>query len=80
MISPYNPNPSPSPNPKHATRLIRAQVLLLDEATSALDLETALLVEQLVLGCGAASVWITHDLEQAERMGGCRVSFVQTAS
>ena len=55
-------------------------MLLLDEATSALDLETALLVEQLVLGCGAANVWITHDHEQAERVGGCRVSFVQTAS
>tara|TARA_B100000795_G_C22778626_1_gene431194 strand:- start:847 stop:1038 length:192 start_codon:yes stop_codon:yes gene_type:complete len=54
----------------------RPQVLLLDEATSALDPETALLVEKLVLGCGAASVWITHNQEQAERVGGCRVSFV----
>ena len=54
----------------------RPQVLLLDEATSALDPVTALLVEKLVLGCGAASVWITHNQEQAERVGGCRVSFV----
>ena len=69
----------PGREPQHSFAT-RAQVLLLDEATSALDLETALLVEQLVLGCGAASVWITHDLEQAERVGGCRVSFVQTAS
>lgn len=59
----------------------RPQVLLLDEATSALDPETALLVEKLVLhGCGAASVWITHNQEQAERVGGCRVSFVLDAA
>lgn len=55
-------------------------MLLLDEATSALDPETALLVEKLVLGCGAASVWITQNQEQAERVGGCRVSFVLDAA
>ena len=31
-------------------------------------------------GCGAASVWITHNQEQAERVGGCRVSFVPDAA
>ena len=31
-------------------------------------------------GCGAASVWITHNQEQAERVGGCRVSFVPEAA
>merc|ERR1712129_608722 len=58
---------------------IRPQVLLLDEATSALDPETALLVEKLVPGCGAASVWITHSQEQAERVGVYRVNFMPDA-
>ena len=59
---------------------VRPQVLLLDVATSALDPETALSVEKLVLGCGAASVWITHNQEQADRIGGRRVSFVPDAA
>ena len=48
-------------------------VLLLDEPTAALDqgateLVEALLLERLVTG--ASLLWVTHSLEQAERVGG----------
>ena len=50
----------------------RPQVLLMDESTSALDLEVKRKVEQSVLdhatGWGMSVLWISHDLEQIERM------------
>ncbi len=55
------------------TVLNRPKVLLLDEVTSALDPESTTLVEQFVqfvreeLGCSV--LWVTHDLQQARRMG-----------
>lgn len=46
-------------------------VLLLDEPTSALDVDARLTVEdllvELVLG-GLTALWVTHDLDQAERL------------
>jgi putative ABC transport system ATP-binding protein len=55
------------------TVLNRPKVLLLDEVTSALDPESTALVEHFVqsvreqLDCSV--LWVTHDLEQARRMG-----------
>lgn len=50
----------------------RPKVLLLDEATSALDLDTKLRVEQSVKqyakNDGIGVLWITHDMEQVQRM------------
>ncbi|KAF5365660.1 hypothetical protein D9758_003332 [Tetrapyrgos nigripes] len=53
-----------------------AEVLLLDEPTSALDRESCLLVERFILDNLKspetdlkAIVWITHSVEQAERVG-----------
>lgn len=58
----------------------RPQVVLLDEVTSACDVDTTLLVEQLIAQSGCASIWITHSMEQAERIavGGARVEFVSS--
>lgn len=47
------------------------EVLLLDEATSALDPSNAARIEQLVAGLaddGITPVWVTHDLEQLQRI------------
>ena len=50
----------------------RPQVLLFDESTSALDFETKLKVEKSIEKfCeeqGISAFWITHDLDQVERM------------
>jgi ABC-type phosphate transport system ATPase subunit len=45
-------------------------VLLLDEPTSACDPASALKVEQVLRGSGAAIIWVTHDAQQAARVGG----------
>jgi putative ABC transport system ATP-binding protein len=53
------------------TLLADPQILLLDEATSALDVDARQLIERLVVGLvgeGLTAVWVTHDLEQAERI------------
>ncbi|OGR11113.1 MAG: hypothetical protein A2341_21875 [Deltaproteobacteria bacterium RIFOXYB12_FULL_58_9] len=42
-------------------------VLLLDEPTSALDAAVVDTVERTLRGCTA--VWVTHDAEQARRVG-----------
>ena len=47
---------------------LRPAILLLDEPTSACDEGAARAVEQLVLGSGAAVVWVTHDGAQAARL------------
>jgi putative ABC transport system permease protein len=55
---------------------LQPTVLLLDEVTSACDPEAAFAVERLVAGCGAPGVcWITHDPEQARRVGRATVRF-----
>ncbi|MCL6517363.1 MAG: phosphate ABC transporter ATP-binding protein [Alicyclobacillus sp.] len=55
------------------TLVNRPDILLLDEATSALDRESAAIVEALVMRRvreqGLTAVWVTHDLEQARRIG-----------
>ena len=51
----------------------RPQVLLLDESTAALDLDAKLRVEQKVReiasNSGMIVLWITHDEDQADRIG-----------
>lgn len=53
--------------------LLRPQVLLLDEPTAALDIHSAHAVEQLLTRLhqegGMTLLWITHQLEQAQRWG-----------
>ena len=52
------------------------KVLLLDEPTSSLDPESTALVEQLLhdrLAAGTAILLVTHDVEQAVRMGSRHV-------
>ena len=46
----------------------RPDVLLLDEPTSSLDDEASAAVEATL--AGRSVVWVTHDKEQAERLGG----------
>jgi len=53
------------------TLLTDPEILLMDEATSALDVDARLVIERLALGLvesGLTVVWVTHDLEQAERL------------
>ena len=53
------------------TLLTDPDILLMDEATSALDVDARLVVEQLIVRLvadGLTVVWVTHDLEQAERL------------
>ncbi|WP_018130379.1 ABC transporter ATP-binding protein [Effusibacillus pohliae] len=51
----------------------RPSVLLLDEITSALDPAAAKAIEELILRIrreqGTTILWVTHDLEQARRVG-----------
>ena len=47
------------------------EILLMDEATSALDVDARKTVERLateLLATGITILWVTHDLEQAERI------------
>ena len=51
--------------------LTEPEILLMDEATSALDVDARLAVEQLTRSLGDRGltvIWVTHDLEQAERL------------
>jgi putative ABC transport system ATP-binding protein len=53
------------------TLLTDPQILLMDEATSALDVDARLVIEKLALdlvASGLTVLWVTHDLEQAERL------------
>ncbi|NIA03010.1 MAG: ATP-binding cassette domain-containing protein [Nitrospirae bacterium] len=54
----------------------RPEVLLLDEPTSSLDNESARIIEELLLGlCEEQDLtifWVTHETEQAKRIGGRR--------
>ena len=58
------------------TILPRPDVLLLDEPTGALDPKATVLVEKLLalrLAAGTAIVMVTHDEEQAQRLGAQRM-------
>ena len=52
-------------------------ILLLDEPTSSLDSISAQKIEKMLLGLqrehGLTMVWVTHEKEQAERIGGRRL-------
>ena len=54
------------------------EVLLLDEPTSALDAVSATKIEELLLNLRRESnltvLWVTHEREQAERIGGRRLA------
>ena len=55
------------------TLVTRPEVLLMDEPTSALDPEATRRLERTarrLAGEGHELVWVTHDLEQAHRLGG----------
>jgi len=53
------------------TLLTDPRILLMDEATSALDVDARLVIERLartLVDSGLTVLWVTHDLEQAERL------------
>jgi putative ABC transport system ATP-binding protein len=55
------------------TLVTQPEVLLMDEPTSALDPEARRSLERTALSLadeGRELVWVTHDLEQARRLGG----------
>lgn len=55
------------------TLINRPKILLLDEITSALDIHSVEEIEQLIVRIrdkfGVTIIWITHDLEQAKKVG-----------
>jgi len=62
------------------TLLTEPAALLLDEPTSALDAHSRLAFERLVrqlADVGTAVVWVTHDLEQARRVGDRSIVLIE---
>ncbi len=62
------------------TMLTEPEALLLDEPTSALDIDARLAFERLMRGIadtGTPIVWVTHDLEQARRVGNRSIVLVE---
>ena len=55
--------------------VLRPRVLLLDEPTSACDPESTLRVEASIIKSGATLLWISHDPQQARRVGGAQLHF-----
>ncbi|TDT60952.1 ABC transporter ATP-binding protein [Fonticella tunisiensis] len=58
------------------TLLFKPDILLLDEITSALDEENTLKVENIITKLnneGVTIIWVTHNKEQAERLGTRRI-------
>jgi len=56
--------------------MVRPKVLLLDEPTAALDPASVRAVESLIgaqVKAGLAVLWVTHDMEQARRIGERRL-------
>ena len=56
--------------------ILRPKVLLLDEPTSALDAASVAAVESLIvtrMRAGLAVLWVTHDADQASRIGRRRL-------
>ncbi|OAB76575.1 ABC transporter ATP-binding protein [Paenibacillus crassostreae] len=65
------------------TLLLKPEVILLDEVTASLDMESKYAVETLLIDWqrekGNTFIWITHDLEQAERISN-RIWFIEGGS
>ena len=61
--------------------LLRSEILLLDEVTASLDMQSKIAVEKLLQDWreqeGATCIWITHDIEQAQRISQ-RVWFIES--
>lgn len=49
---------------------LKPAFLLLDEPTSSLDAASAEKVESALKNCGAGVVWVSHDPQQPDRVGG----------
>lgn len=61
------------------TLLARPEVVLMDEPTSSLDPDTRLVVEKLAIELAVDDhpvMWVTHDLEQADRLADHRIVLV----
>lgn len=59
---------------------LNSKVLLLDEPTSALDPDSVRMVEGLLrerLAAGVAILLVTHDAEQAQRLGTCHLHLTE---
>jgi len=54
---------------------LKPDLLLLDEPTSALDKESAAIVERTLVTLPIPKLWITHDPEQAQRIGHYHLKF-----
>lgn len=62
------------------TLITQPEVLLLDEPTSALDVDQRLALERRmrqIADAGTPIVWVTHDLEQARRVGDAWIVLVE---
>ena len=59
---------------------LRPDFLLLDESTSACDAVSAAAVERELAACGEGLLWVTHDPQQLERVGGRILRFPTNSS
>lgn len=49
---------------------LKPKVLLLDEPTSSCDHQSALQLEAVIVRADIPALWVTHDVDQPERIGG----------